>query len=396
MPKLIKFPHINQFRHVVEEVRKRAEHHATDLPALKFRGTVKLHGTNAAVCRDMKTGETWAQSRESIITPEADNSGFARFAAEKASALNVLFNLYGQYFTDGTLSIYGEWCGKGIMKGVGVNKLDKMFVIFGVRYRPEVNSLPWIDVTKELPASGRLVMGRNAEFEMWEERWDTDEPLGSMTHWVPIAETEGKWLDSSFSRLINGTVTLHAIESNGIFDIQSFPTFEVTIDFKNPDASVEYLTYETTRVEASCPVTFSFGQEGLGEGIVWTCVEPWLYGGGKISSHDLRFKTKGDKHKESAHEKPTADPAKISSIAKFVESVLTEHRLEKMVEKLAQRGIQFRMENTIEFIKVVGEDVVREEGDVMAASGLNRKEVMGAVGKAASAWWKTFVADQPL
>jgi hypothetical protein len=90
MKKMIKFPSIEQFRSVVATVLRQFNFVGLDengdaiydttkpKPTLTFKGTVKLHGTNAAVCWNASSG-MWAQSRENIITPEKDNAGFAFF-----------------------------------------------------------------------------------------------------------------------------------------------------------------------------------------------------------------------------------------------------------------------------------------------------------------------------
>src|SRR3990170_1416693 len=69
-----------------------------------FANGICVHNTHGAYV-ESPTGECWFQSRENIITPEKDNAGFAMF---------------------------GEWCGGGIQKGVALNQLLKMFVIFGI------------------------------------------------------------------------------------------------------------------------------------------------------------------------------------------------------------------------------------------------------------------------
>jgi len=78
--RLIKFPSIEQFRTVVSNVNRRYNFTGLDengeaiydpslpKPVLTFKGTVKLHGTNAAVSFNAPSG-MWAQSRENIITP---------------------------------------------------------------------------------------------------------------------------------------------------------------------------------------------------------------------------------------------------------------------------------------------------------------------------------------
>jgi hypothetical protein len=39
-------------------------------------------------------------------------------------------------FTHTTITIYGEWCGGNIQKGVGITNLEKSFFIFGVKITP--------------------------------------------------------------------------------------------------------------------------------------------------------------------------------------------------------------------------------------------------------------------
>lgn len=122
MPEFKAFPSIEQFRHVCKLVRERAQYDGKPLPTILFHGSVKLHGTNAAVGFDA-AGEMFCQSRNQIITPEQDNAGFARWATENAQVFPKLRSTI----------IYGEWCGQGIMKGTGISQLPKMFVPFAIQ-----------------------------------------------------------------------------------------------------------------------------------------------------------------------------------------------------------------------------------------------------------------------
>lgn len=77
---MIKFPSIEQFRTVVSNVNRRYNFVGLDengeaiydpnlpKPVLTFKGTIKLHGTNAGVSYNSQD-DLWAQSRENIITP---------------------------------------------------------------------------------------------------------------------------------------------------------------------------------------------------------------------------------------------------------------------------------------------------------------------------------------
>ena len=95
MTKHISFPSIEQFRNVVKQVRDRAKFYQVPVPTITFTGTVKLHGTNAAVCQyvDPKSDvPTWVQSRSNVITPENDNAGFASFVKANQAAIDELFD----------------------------------------------------------------------------------------------------------------------------------------------------------------------------------------------------------------------------------------------------------------------------------------------------------------
>lgn len=122
MPDFKAFPSIEQYRNVVKLVRERAQHDGKPLPTILFYGSVKLHGTNAAVGFD-ENGEIFTQSRTQLITPEKDNAGFAKWVKANEQVFPKLVSTI----------IYGEWCGQGINGGTGISQLPKMFVPFAVQ-----------------------------------------------------------------------------------------------------------------------------------------------------------------------------------------------------------------------------------------------------------------------
>jgi hypothetical protein len=131
-----KYPSIKQLRNVVEEVRSTCDFHGMPYPTLGFTGTVKLHGTNAAVVR-YKDGVTQFQSREKILSAKDDNYGFFSFMAGKQ--LDFLFD---NVFFDDYAAFYGEWCGGSIQNTVGIAALPKMFVVFGLKVDGKFVPLP--------------------------------------------------------------------------------------------------------------------------------------------------------------------------------------------------------------------------------------------------------------
>jgi len=218
---MIKFPKIRQFRDVVRSVQLHHDfkgkdaagnpiyEHTSDYPTLVFEGSVKLHGTNAAVVFDAG-GHLHAQSRERVITPEDDNAGFAAFI----DALPAELKDGASYST----AVYGEWCGGNIQKGVAITGLDKMFVIFAYR--------------------------------------DLDDDT---------------WSNPSIEDVTSDPEWTQKINDMGIYHIRQFPTFKIEIDFNRPELATAQLAELTQKVGDQCPVGAHFNKEGAGEGIVWKC-----------------------------------------------------------------------------------------------------------------------------
>lgn len=192
------YPSIEQFRNVVKSVRDYCRKNETPLPELTFNGTVKLHGTNAGV--SLKGGEFVYLSHKRVICVGDDNYGFAAWMQDRVALLPI----------EEGCTLYGEFCGQGIQKGVAISELPKMFVAFGYK------------------------------------------------------DAEGNWKNiHGFSPEAN---------SMNMWSINQFPKYGIHIDFSNPEASIEKLTQITEEVERECPVGKYFGVSGVGEGVVWTCM----------------------------------------------------------------------------------------------------------------------------
>lgn len=93
--------------------------------------TEKIDGTNGCVIVT-EDGRIFAQSRKRIITPEADNFGFARWVKE--SAEDLIFDLGPGYH-------YGEWYGLGIQRGYGLD--HKRFALFNAARWTELDQAPF-------------------------------------------------------------------------------------------------------------------------------------------------------------------------------------------------------------------------------------------------------------
>lgn len=301
------FPHISQYRNTVKLVRERAANDGVSLPTLTFVGSVKLHGTNAGVTWT-STGEMLVQSRSNIITVENDNNRFAAFVEENRATFDQL--------AQPGRTIYGEWCGGNIQKGVALSQLPRMFVIFAIR--------------------------------------DGEE-------WLPPQHIRG--------------ITPVALKN-----IYQFAHWFRQVDFNCPELSQNMFGEMTMEVERECPVGRELGAIGVGEGIVW-----WPMPTTKFNVEDLQFKVKGEKHSETKVKTLAAvDLEKVESVRALVESIVTDNRLE---QKLLQSGLDTHIKKTGEFLRIVTADVMREEGDTIAASGLPLTDVIRGVSLAAKAWW---------
>ena len=323
MPAHIPFPEIQQFRNTIKLVRERAEHDGVSIPTLTFMGSVKLHGTNSSVVFPPEGG-FYCQSRTQIITPEKDNAGFAAWVgANQTTFENLGRALKSNYQYATGFVVYGEWCGQGIQKGVAISQVLKRFVVFS----------------------------------------------------VAILREEGRdWAHPS---------CLSSLISPFVDCIYNYPHFEQMIDFNHPEDFQNTLVELTQAVEDECPVGKALGVSGVGEGIVW-----WPLHNLDFNTRDLAFKVKGAKHSETKVKTLAAvDVEKLASIKELVDSVLTEHRLEKKVESLLEQGGELDIKSTGAFLKLVGSDVYKEESDTIAASGFKDSEIMGSVQKKAKQWW---------
>ena len=314
-----KYPSIEQFRNVIRNVKaihdyqgkdeegKAIYQHKDNYPTLKFIGTVKLHGTNAGIVK--YTDKIEFQSRERVLSIEDDNAGFMAIMQNKD--LSFLFERFE--FTE-SVAIYGEWCGGNIQKGVAINGLEKMFVIFGIK----VDDV-WVEIPNDL----------------------------------------------------------HKNEI-GIYNIFQFPTYEIDIDFNNPETIQNKLIEMTISVEELCPVGKYFNKEGVGEGIVFTCV----------TNQDLKFKSKGEKHSASKVKTlNVVDVELMASINEFVELAVSENRLQQGISYFNENNIEVDSKNTGQFLSWVVKDVLKEESDTLEVSGLDEKKVKNAIVTKARIWF---------
>lgn len=332
MKRHISFPSIEQFRNIIANVNREYNFVGLDeqgeaiydldrpKPVLTFKGTVKLHGTNLGVCYNLKEG-IWVQSRESIITLEKDNAGATFFVEANRQffidlvALVVLNNNLD--IEENTVSIYGEWVGKGIQKGVAISGIDKAIFIFGAKITPHPK--------------------------------DADDKVVAY------------WVDSSYLR----------DSTHRIYNIEDYKTYIVDIDFNAPQLAQNKIIEMTIEVENECPVSKEFGVEGIGEGIVFSHTTP----DGKV----YRFKSKGEKHSNASKVKTLkpVDDEKINKVIEIANRVCISWRLEQALDKTFDliNGGSLDIKRLGEFIKNVIADVLKEELDIIVEAGLEPKDL---------------------
>ena len=339
MKKHISFPSIEQFKNIIANVNRKHNFIGLDengdaiydptkpKPKLKFKGTVKLHGTNFGVSYNAIDG-LWAQSRENIITPEKDNSGSAFFVETHKTAFLILMgqiaNTYKIDVKTNTITIYGEWAGKGIQKSVAIANIDKAMFIFGVKITPH-------------------------------PKHEED-------------KTPAYWVDSSFLRS----------PEDRIFNIEDYPQYEIEIDFNYPQLSQNKIIEMTIAVEDECPVGKAFGFEGIGEGIVFSHMTE----DGEV----YRFKSKGTKHSNSKVKTlKEVDDVKLNNVITVANQVCTSARLEQMLTQscnLLNGGIIER-KYLGDYLRLVINDVLKEELDIISEAGLEPKDINSKVSEIA-------------
>lgn len=274
---------IRQFKDIVRDIQFKANYKGqgpdgepvyqeTEKPVLKFKGTVKLHGTNAGICYTPEKGIV-AQKRGSLLDPGqlAGHFGFNQFVqvSEKDRLEQLMANLWFSYCEAGEqITLYGEWAGEGIQKGVGISQGEKAFYAFDCKvYNPTTDTHTWIDISEN-----------------------------------------------------------KLMEIERMYNIHDFMTFSMDIDFNKPGYAQNDLISYTEDVEKMCPVAGQLGKIGIGEGIVWTT----YWKGDKYI-----FKVKGDKHSTTKVKKlASADPEVLQSIDAFVNYACTVNRIEQGIKEV--------------------------------------------------------------
>jgi hypothetical protein len=310
----MKYPSIEQFRHVIRNVRDWASFNNQELPKINYYGTVKIHGTNAGIrCNE---GAFSFLSRNRELQFNSDNAGFMNFYGSNPAAMLTIDTLRKRIGAS-DLTLFGEWCGPGIQQGVAVNQLpNKIFIVFSL-----------------------LVDGE------WEEGYKD----------LSIVSEDGYslWHDLN------------------IYFINEFPTWQKEIDFNKPEFVQNELVELTLEVERECPVGKFFNISGVGEGIVWKPSSD-----SEFNNPKFWFKAKGDKHSTSKVAKIVEiDAEAIFKRDELITAICTENRLKQGIQEHKLAGHSFEMKDISHYLRWVFNDVIKEESDRIEVSGFTQKEL---------------------
>ena len=326
--KTIKYPKIRQFRDVIISINRQVTFTGLDengnamydnsipKPTIKFKGTVKLHGSNAGISYNAQDG-IYTQSRNNSFDLEKNADSHMGFTFFVKSRLEKFQEFFDKLVADNnidinenTVTIYGEWAGKGIQKGVSISNIEKSLFIFGVK------------VSKP----------NDPDFTSY-------------------------WIDHT---------GLHAYDLY-IYNIEDFQTWEVEVDFSMPKLASEKFIKITEEVEKECPVAKEFGYSGIGEGVVWSATY-------KGETH--RFKVKGEKHSVSKVKTiAPVDIEKLNSIKEFVDYSVTKNRFDQGIQEVFGSEENMDIKKLGDFLRWIINDIASEETETMAGNGLEPKDV---------------------
>lgn len=328
-----KFMHIESFKQISKHGREVCA--KTGQP-IKYKGTVKLHGTNSAVV--FKGSELIAQSKNRELSITDDNAGFAAFVEDKKFDFWDAYWQIHEHYSDiiaidnEVITLFGEWIGPGIQDSVAICKLPvRQFVAFA----------------------------------------------------ICIGEGEEKrYLDFDFD-LVN-------MEDANIFSINRIPSWEIEVDFSSVESVQSALdkTYDLTEsVDANCPWAASFDIIGPGEGIVWTPQ------GENSGDTELVFKTKGNTHKQKLDKPPRVKVGEvIPEVDQFIDNHLTGDRLQQGLDWLEEMGRPFSLNSTGDFIKFVVGEIERETSEEVKEIGHPWNVFSRKICASVAMWYKEQVA----
>ena len=297
-----------------------------DAITITYRAKVKLHGTNAGV-QITTTGKVAAQKRSQIITSQSDNAGFAAWVEKN-------LDYFAASKTTENITIFGEWCGNNIQKGVAISRLKrKIFAVFAVQIGDDVTTIKKLEIRPE-----------------------------QIAKMLPQHD-----------------------------DIYVLPFYgdPITINFGNEERlkfAAETISKMVEDVEKTDPwVKDTFEIEGVGEGLVmYPDVDKVVE---KAAYTEYIFKAKGIKHQAVKSQKVVSiAPEQAENIDRFVKLFVTEARLQQAVTEACEG--QYDIKKMGDFLKWFSLDVKKESVAELEAADLTWKEINKSLMNDAKKWYQ--------
>jgi len=322
MPQFRKWKSINKFSDAYAKAQR------FEVQKFKYRGKIKLHGTNAGIHFDQ--GVAYPQKRSDFIDVYNDNAGFANFVS------NLIFNA-----PESEIIIYGEWAGPGVQREDAVTHIpQKSFFVFSIY---DVSNDVMIIEPEEIEHIVSLIFGDIAkDSNVYVLPWHTEE------------------FEIDFSK--------HSI-------CQEF---------------VNAVTKEVDNVIAKQDpyIKKVFGIEGPGEGMVFYGTAGQQFDGTALPLDILLeyvFKAKTEKHAvQKAKNRNHVAPEKPEGIDEFISMFYTERRFEQMLKQI---GGKTAREKTGQFIKAVMSDVYKESKQEILLADFEWSDVPRYATPVVKAWW---------
>ena len=322
MTEFRKFPHVL----TKDALLRQVDYFKDNFVSGEYRvcGTVKLHGTNAAIVFH-EDGTLGAQSRSRMLSPDNDHYGFAAWVAslgedsEYRKAATLL----------GATHLYGEWVGKGVQSKVAVSKLARQFVAFAYRDEEGVHPLA-------LPISG-LEFPQVAEVEPIFHTFQIDSPDTAVEAFRKLLET--------------------AQEDAKVYGKQ-------------------------------CPYGKLHGVEGPGEGLVWSFLSvppriPKDFQNSIFYRGNWMFKTKSNHHKITREEKKSKKQlSKVDPdiLMKLWETTDSQSRVLQGIQNITEEGCIPGYDHIASFASWFARDVTREWATTISETpdpALYKKKLVG-------------------
>lgn len=319
-----KYHSIENFRLIIQDIKYM---YPDNLPILDFTGTVKLHGTNAGIGYDGTN--MWCQSRTNIINIKSDNAGFSFFVEKNRDyildIIKLITDKYMINYSTHNIIIFGEWCGEGIQKNVGISKFPKMFFIFDVK----------------------VVCIENQKLNYY--------------------------INSKFEEIKSN-------EEHRIYNIYEFKTYNISIDFNDLDKAQCDLIKLVEEVENDCPITRALGDSGIGEGIVF---KHYYENGTRCV-----FKLKGEKHSVTKDIDKVSIKVHDQSLLEFVKNTVTENRFTQCIEYLYKLDPSLptynkapQMSDIKYIIEWIIDDIIKEEKDTIFKNNYEYKVLKSEIAR---------------